>query len=125
MAAFDIPGFLTRAGLAPTINAYRSGATIFRQGDRCEDVQYIESGAVTQTVTSKDGRERVVALLRAADFFGEGSLAGQPVRTSTAVAIMPSAILRLDKQTMIRLLHEQPPMADHFIAHMLARNIRI
>ena len=74
---------------------------------------------------SKTGREAVVAMLGPGDFFGEGCLAGQPVRMGSATAITPSAILLVGKEQMVRLLHKQHAMSDRFIAHMLARNIRI
>jgi len=88
-------------------------------------VLYIRSGGVKLSVLSKAGREAVVAMLGPGDFFGEGCLAGQPVRMGSASAITPSVILRITKGKMVRLLHRQHSMSDRFIAHMLARNIRI
>src|SRR5689334_3090630 len=85
----------------------------------------VQSGGVKLSVLSKAGREAVVAMLGPGDFFGEGCLAGQPVRMGTAAAITPSVILRINKSKMVRLLHRQHSMSDRFIAHMLARNIRI
>src|SRR5436305_7674254 len=86
---------------------------------------YIQSGGVKLSVLSKTGREAVVAMLGPGDFFGEGCLAGQPVRMGSAEAITPSVILRVGKEKMVRLLHKQRAMSDRFISHMLARNIRI
>jgi CRP-like cAMP-binding protein len=86
---------------------------------------YIQAGGVKLSVLSKNGREAVVAMLGPGDFFGEGCLAGQPLRMGSATAITPSAILLVGKQAMIKLLHKQRGMSDRFIAHMLARNIRI
>ncbi len=86
---------------------------------------YIQSGGVKLSVLSKTGKEAVVAMLGPGDFFGEGCLAGQPLRMGSATAITPSAILRVEKEQMVRLLHKQHAMSDRFIAHMLARNIRI
>jgi CRP/FNR family cyclic AMP-dependent transcriptional regulator len=80
---------------------------------------------VKLSVSSRSGREAVVAMLGAGEFFGEGCLAGQPVRMGTATATSDSNILHVDKQRMLRLLHNQHAMSDRFIAHMLARNIRI
>jgi len=111
--------------MAKTIVQYERGATIFTQGDACEDVMYIQTGGVKLTVQSKSGREAVVAMLGPGDFFGEGCLAGQPLRRSSAVAVTPSAILLVGKATMLRLLRQQHAMSDRFIAHMLSRNIRI
>jgi CRP/FNR family transcriptional regulator, cyclic AMP receptor protein len=76
-------------------------------------------------VLSSAGKEAVVAMLGPGDFFGEGCLAGQPARMGTAAAVVPSAILRIQKADMVRILHEQPDFSDRFISHMLARNIRI
>ena len=99
--------------------------TIFTQGDPCESVLYIQKGGVKLSVLSKTGREAVVAMLGPGDFFGEGCLAGQSVRMGSATAITGSTILLVDKDQMVRLLHEQHGLSDRFIAHMLARNIRI
>jgi CRP-like cAMP-binding protein len=125
VAALDVTEFLASAGVSTIVDAYDAGDSIFVQGDPCEDVRYIQSGCVKLSVTSKSGREGVVGMFRPGDFFGEGCLAGQPFRMATATAVMPSAVIRMEKQTMIRLLHEQHGMSDRFIAHVLARNIRI
>jgi CRP-like cAMP-binding protein len=123
--AFDVQAYLDSSGIARTIVKYGRGEAIFTQGDPCEHVLYIQSGGVKLSVLSKTGREAVVAMLGPGDFFGEGCLAGQPFRMGSATAITPSAILRVAKQKMVRLLHKQHAMSDRFIAHMLARNIRI
>jgi CRP-like cAMP-binding protein len=86
---------------------------------------YIQTGGVKLSVLSKNGREAVVAMLGPGDFFGEGCLAGQPVRMGHASAITPSTILLIGKAKMVGLLHKQRAMSDRFITHMLARNIRI
>jgi CRP/FNR family transcriptional regulator, cyclic AMP receptor protein len=125
MPVFNVQAFLDSAGIARTIVKYGRGETIFSQGDACEHVMYIQSGGVKLSVLSKTGREAVVAMLGPGDFFGEGCLAGQPFRIGSATAITPSAVLRVAKQKMVRLLHRQHAMSDRFIAHMLARNIRI
>jgi CRP/FNR family transcriptional regulator, cyclic AMP receptor protein len=122
---FNAQAFLDSAGIAKTVLEYRRGEAIFRQGDVCRHVLYIRSGAVKLSVLSKTGREAVVAMLGPGDFFGEGCLAGQPVRTGSATAAARSTILRVPKGRMLRLLHKQHAMSDRFIAHMLARNIRI
>jgi CRP-like cAMP-binding protein len=123
--AFNAQAFLDSSGKAKTIVEYRRGETIFTQGDACEDVLYIQTGGVRLSVLSKTGREAVVAMLGPGDFFGEGCLAGQPVRMGSATAITPSVILLVGKEKMIRLLHQQHAMSDRFISHMLSRNIRI
>ena len=123
--AFNAQAFLDSAGIAKTVVDYARGATIFTQGDVCEDVLYIQTGGVKLSVLSKTGREAVVAMLGPGDFFGEGCLAGQPVRMGSATAITPSVIRLVAKGKMVRLLHRQHTMSDRFISHMLARNIRI
>jgi CRP/FNR family transcriptional regulator, cyclic AMP receptor protein len=121
---FNAQAFLDSAGIARKIVAYRRTDVIFTQGDLCESVLYIQKGGVKLSVLSKTGREAVVAMLGPGDFFGEGCLAGQPVRMGSATAITDSIILLVDKDQMVRLLHKQHALSDRFIAHMLARNIR-
>jgi CRP/FNR family cyclic AMP-dependent transcriptional regulator len=123
--AFDIQAFLESAGLAKSITSFRRGEPIFMQGDPCSHVLYIQSGGVKLSVLSKVGREAVVAMLGPGEFFGEGCLAGQDLRMGSATAITPSRILKVEKRAMVQLLHKQHAMSDRFIAHMLARNIRI
>ena len=123
--AFNAQAFLESAGVAKTVVQYGRGEAIFTQGDPCEHVLYIHSGGVKLSVLSKTGREAVVAMLGPGDFFGEGCLAGQPTRMGSATAITPSVILLVGKDKMVRVLHKQHAMSDRFIAHMLARNIRI
>ena len=122
---FNVQAFLDSAGLAKTIIQYGRDEVIFTQGDASEHVLYVQSGGVKLSVVSKTCKEAVVAMLGPGDFFGEGCLAGQPVRMGSATAITPSDILRVEKPEMVRLLHRQHAMSDRFIAHMLTRNIRI
>ena len=124
-AVFDVRAFLDSAGVAKQIVRFRRGEVIYAQGDPCESVMYIQSGGVKLSVLSKTGRAAVIAMLGPGDFFGEGCLAGQPVRMGSATAIMPSTILLVNKEAMVSLLHKQHALSDRFIAHMLARNIRI
>lgn len=122
---FNAQVFLDSAGIAASVTTYSREETIFTQGDVSDDVMYIQSGGVKLSVLSKTGKEAVVAMLGPGDFFGEGCLAGQPFRMGGATAITPSAIMRIQKDQMHRLLHRQPTMSDRFISHMLTRNIRI
>src|SRR6202162_5304796 len=122
---FNAQAFLDSAGVARKIVEYRRAEVIFTQGDPCEHVLYIQKGGVKLSVLSKAGREAVVAMLGPGEFFGEGCLAGQPVRMGSATATTDSTILLVDKDQMVRLLHKQHALSDRFIAHMLARNIRI
>jgi len=86
---------------------------------------YIQKGGVKLSVLSKTGKEAVVAMLGPGDFFGEGCLAGQPIRVGSATAHMTSSVLVIEKQRMIDVLHRQHALSDRFIAHMLSRNVRI
>ena len=122
---FDAQAFLDSAGVSRTVVRFLPGDVIFRQGDACTHVMYIQSGNVKLSVLSKAGREAVVAMLGPGDFFGEGCLAGQRVRMGSATATATSAILQVRRERMARLLHKQHAMSDRFISHMLARNIRI
>jgi CRP-like cAMP-binding protein len=122
---FNAQAFLESAGVARKIVEYRRGEVIFTQGDACDHVLYIQKGGVKLSVLSKSGREAVVAMPGPGEFFGEGCLAGQSVRMGSATATTDSTILLVDKDHMVRLLHKQHALSDRFIAHMLARNIRI
>jgi CRP/FNR family cyclic AMP-dependent transcriptional regulator len=122
---FDPERFLHSVGGSRRLITYRQGDVIFAQGDACRSVLYVQTGAVKLSLLSRSGKEAVVAMFGPGDFFGEGCLAGQPVRIATATAIATSEILVVQKTTMVKLLHSQHAFSDRFIAHMLARNIRI
>jgi len=122
---FDLNTFLDSAGVSRRTIRFARRAAIFAQGGRANSVFYLQDGGVKLSVLSSSGKEAVVAMLGSGDFFGEGCLAGQPVRMGTAAAIVPTTVLRIPKREMIRALHEHPEFSDRFIAHMLARNIRI
>jgi CRP/FNR family cyclic AMP-dependent transcriptional regulator len=122
---FDLHAFLESAGVSRRIVRFGRGAQVFAQGAQANSVFYLQRGGVKLSVLSLAGKEAVVALLEPGDFFGEGCLAGQTLRMGTAAAVVPTTVLRIPKLEMIRTLHEQPAFSDRFIAHMLARNIRI
>jgi len=124
-ATYDARTYLESAGLASRPTPFARNASVFQQGDDADHVMYIQSGGVKLSVVSKAGREAVVAMLGPGDFFGEGCLAGQRLRMGSATALTPSAILLVPKAAMVTLLHKQHDLSDRFIAHMLARNIRI
>jgi len=124
-ASFDVEEYLTTAGSAKKIVDYRKGQIVFSQGDRSESVFYLQYGAVKLTITSPGGKEAVIALQQTGDFFGEGCIAGQPLRVATATALEPSAVLRIAKREMIRVIHEEHAFSDRFVAHMLKRNGRV
>jgi CRP/FNR family transcriptional regulator, cyclic AMP receptor protein len=123
--AFDPGLFLAKIGGGKTTRGYRNKQTVYAQGDAADAVYYIESGRVKLTVLSTRGREAVIGILERGTFFGEGCLAGQPLRMSTANAMQPSTIVRVDKETTVRLLHQEPEFAELFIAYLLSRNVRI
>jgi CRP-like cAMP-binding protein len=116
---------LDAPNIADTSARYRPHETVFAQGDRCAAVMYIQKGRVKLSVTSQGGREAVVAILHAGAFFGEGALAGQPRRTSTAETMTASTIATVKTAEMRRRLHRDAALADRFRAHLLARHIRI
>jgi CRP/FNR family cyclic AMP-dependent transcriptional regulator len=123
--AFDAQAFLDSAGLARTVAEFRKKQTIFSQGDRAKNVLYIQKGGVRLSVINAAGKEAVVAVLGPGDFFGEGCLAGQPIRIGTATAITPTVVLVIEMKEMIRVLHYEHAFSDRFITYMLSRNIRI
>ena len=122
---FDLRTFLGSAGVDGTIAKYRQSSVIFSQGDPATHVFYIQKGAVKVSVLSRTGKQAVVGMLGPGDFFGEGCLAGQSRRMATASATSPSAVLRVEKTCMLELLQTQPSLAERFLSHMLARNIRM
>lgn len=121
----DVPAFFKAAGVAVRTLKCATGATVFTQGAEANSVYYLHTGDVTLVVLSPAGKEAVVAMLGPGDFLGEGCLAGQRRRMGSAKAVAPAVLLRVPKADMQALLHEHPTFADHFLGHMLARNIRI
>ena len=124
-ASFNPQLFLTKVGKGKTNLTSPKKHTIFSQGDAAEAVFYIQVGKVKLTVVSQQGKEAVVAILERGAFFGESCLAGQVIRTATATAVEDSTIVRIDKDAMIRVLHEEPTFAELFMAYLLAHTIRI
>jgi CRP-like cAMP-binding protein len=122
---FDLRVFLETAGAARQIVKYRRSEKVYSQGDPSNGVKYIQKGGVKLSVVNEDGKEAVVAMLGPGDFFGEGCLAGQPVRMGSATAIVPTSILFIEKDEMMRVLSTEHALSDLFIAHMLTRNIRV
>jgi len=123
--AFDAQAFLDSAGVAKRVREFKRADIIFSEGAAADSVMYIQKGGVKITALSAAGKEAIIAILGPGDFFGEGCLAGQPVRMGNAAAITPSTLLVIDKQEMQRVLHEQHDLSDIFINFVLTRNIRI
>lgn len=123
--SFDAQAFLDAPEHSGRIVDYEAGGVIYRQGDPCDAVRYITHGVVKLSVVSRAGREVIVGLLGPRDFFSEGCLAGQPVQLGSATAVAASTILHVERDEMVRLLHEHNGLSDRFIAHMLERNRRV
>jgi len=122
---FDPKVFLDTESIGRTISKYRKDQTVFSQGSSADAVFYIQKGKVKITVVSEQGKEAVVAVLGPDEFCGEGCLTGQTRRMATAVAMTECEIMRLEKAAMIRVLHEEPAFSEMFVAHLLARTIRV
>jgi CRP-like cAMP-binding protein len=122
--SFNVRSYLASAGVARKAVEYRKSEKAYLQGDPAADVLYIRKGGIKLSVVNEVGKEAVVAMLGPGDFFGEGCLAGQFVRMGTATAIIPTTLLVIGKQEMIRMLHAEHSFSDRFVAYMLSRNIR-
>jgi CRP-like cAMP-binding protein len=120
----DWPAFLAGITRGKTVLEYGANRVISVQGDPADSVFYLHQGKVKLAVTSQQGKEAIVTILDADEFFGEGCLAGQPLRISTAVAVTDCTLYRIEKSLMVRLLHEQHEISELFIAHLLTRNTR-
>jgi len=123
--SFNVKTFLSTVEGGRTIASYRRNQKIFSQGDPADSVFYIQEGKVKVCVISDQGKEAVVALHGNGDFFGEGCLTGQPLRLATVAAMTDCVIMRVDKASMVRVLHEQPKFSEMFMAYVLARNARV
>jgi CRP-like cAMP-binding protein len=121
----DVKAFLAKVGEGRTISEYRKKQIVFRQGDHADSVFYIQKGKVKVAVISEQGKEAVVAVLGAGDFFGEGCLAGQSLRMATVSAMSDCAIMRMPKAEILRTIHDEPEFSELFIFHLLARNSRV
>ena len=123
--SFDPKVFLSKVNGGRAISDYRKNQIVYRQGEPVDSVFYIQSGKVKKTVVSEQGKEAVVALLGTGDFFGEGCLTGQPLRLATASAMTECVIVRIAKADITRVIHKESAFAELFIAHLLARNLRV
>jgi CRP-like cAMP-binding protein len=107
------------------VSEFKRKDIIFSQGDSGKTVLYVQKGAIRLSVVNERGKEAVVAILGQGDFFGEGCLAGQPLRIATATAVIATTVMSIEKKEMSRVLHAEHEFSDRFIAHMLSRNIRV
>lgn len=117
--------FLNSVSVPRRVTQYDADAIIYAQGGSAKSVMYLQLGRVKLSVVSRSGKEAVVAVLGPGDFFGEGCLAGQTVRMSTATAMDRSRVLTIDRSRMQRLLHRQPALSSRFISYILTRSIRV
>ena len=117
--------FLASITVGKSSRRYPRGKAVFSQGDVADAVFYVERGKVALTVVSTRGKEALVGSLGPGTYFGEGCLAGQPLRMSSVRALQASTILRVDRPAMVALLHREPELRQLFIAHLLSRSIRI
>jgi len=123
--SFNAQDFLDTAGVARKVSEYRRNESIYSQGDAAETVMYVQKGGVKLSVVNGSGKEAVVAMFGPTDFFGEGCMAGQKLRMGTTTAVTPTTLLVIQKEELLRVLHAEHALSDHFIAYMLAHNIRV
>jgi CRP/FNR family transcriptional regulator, cyclic AMP receptor protein len=121
---FDPKNFLATIGVGRKVVVFPKKESVFTQGDAADSVFYIQEGKVRLTVVSKIGKEATLGILSEGEFFGEGGLAGQPVRMGSATAMTDCELLRIDKKAMMEALHREHEFSDMFVAYLLARNIR-
>jgi CRP/FNR family transcriptional regulator, cyclic AMP receptor protein len=124
-ASFDPKSFLAKVGDGKTIAQYQEGQVVFAQGDIADAVFYLQSGKLKVTVISEHGKEAVIAILGAGNFFGEGCLSGHSLRVATTSAMEECTVTRIAKASMIATLHNEPEFSEVFITYLLARNSRV
>lgn len=122
---FDPMNFLATVSRGRTVKEYRRNGVIFRQAMPSDAVFYVLRGRVKLVVTSKQGKEAVVGIMGPGEFFGEGCLIGQPLRLATAKALVDCEVTRVDKNEMLRVLHDEPAFGELFMKHLLTRNSRV
>lgn len=124
-SAIDPTEVFKKLGTVPTEAAYKAKSYVFRQGAKCDAVFYILDGQIQMTVVSKEGKERVVAILGPGAFLGEGCLAGHPLYLASARALMASNVIRLDAESLRQAIHDYPEVSRMFMAFLLERNSQI
>ena len=120
----DWAAFLAGMSRGKSIVEYGERRTVFTQGDVADAVWYLQKGKVKHAVTSSQGKEAIVAVLGPGEFFGEGCLAGRPLRMATATTLGDCTLYKVDKALMMRMLHEHHDISELFVTHLLSRNIR-
>ena len=122
---FDPKAFLSRVGKGKTLIKLHKSQPVFSQGESADAVFYIQRGRIELRVVSERGKEAVLAILATGEFFGEGCLAGQPLRMASATAITECSVVRIGKPAMIRVLHDEPTFSALFVSYLLRRNTRV
>ena len=122
---FDPETFLSHIASDRSVSRFRRNQLIYSQGDPADAVLYIQSGTVKLSAVSEHGKEAVLAMLNAHEFFGEGCIVGQPVRLSAATAVTACSVMKIKKQAIIRVLHEEHTFSDLFVSHLVLRNLRL
>jgi len=123
--SFDVMGLLTQHNTRWTSSKYEEKQTLYAQGDPAGSVFYVHTGKVKVTVISKLGKEAIVAIRGPDEFCGEGALTGEPLRLATVTTMTTCEIVRVEKETVARLLHQDSEFADYFLAHLLIRTARV
>jgi CRP/FNR family transcriptional regulator, cyclic AMP receptor protein len=122
---FRVEAFLAKSGVGKKIVELKKKAILFGQGDPADSVFYLQKGKVKLTVVSRRGKEATLAFRSAGDFVGEECIAAiQPQRLTTATALMPVTVLRIDRSEMVRVLSQEKAFSEAFVAYLLSRNIR-
>src|SRR6202166_5039830 len=124
-SSFDIMGLLTQHNTRWNLSHYQENQIVFSQGDPADSVFYIHKGKVKVTVISKRGKEAVVAIRGPDEFCGEGALTGKPLRLATITTMSACEIIRLEKESIVRLLHQDQEFADYFLDHLMTRTARV
>ena len=124
LSKFDPKTFLSTIDGGRKIEAFSKKQTIFVQGDSSDAVFYIQKGEVRLTVVSTIGKEATIGILNEGAFFGEGCLTGQPLRLCSATTMTDCSVMKIDKKSMIEILHREPAVSDMFVAYLLTRNVR-
>jgi CRP/FNR family transcriptional regulator, cyclic AMP receptor protein len=123
--SFDVMGLLTQHNTRWNLSKYQGNKIVYSQGDPADSVFYVHTGRVKVTVVSKRGKEAIVAIRGPDEFCGEGAMTGTPLRLATTTTMSPCEIIRLETQTVVRLLHENEEFADYFLHHLLTRTARV
>jgi CRP-like cAMP-binding protein len=123
--SFNVNEFLTQQGLGRNLSIYRENQIVYEQGESADSVFYIQKGKVKVTVVSQHGKQAIIALRGPDEFCGEGALTGKPLRLATVTATSPCEIIRLEKETVVQLLRNEPRFAEYFVSHLLTRTARV